>query len=143
MFRTGAFAPPFSLMTPSAFFWVAIGGATGSCLRFATGQLMLKAWGPGFPWGTLTVNLLGSLLAGLLATFTARLGVIHKDLFPALMTGILGGFTTYSAFNTESVKMLSGPEPFKGMAYLAATLAGCLLMGFAGVLAGKTLGGGL
>ncbi len=76
---------------------VALGGATGSVLRYAVGVYAATAFGTAFPWGTLAVNVVGSAAIGLLG----GLGVAG-DLRLLLITGVLGGFTTFSAFSLET-----------------------------------------
>ncbi len=82
------------------FLLVALGGALGAVLRFGTGLAMLRLAGPGFPLGVLTVNILGSFLIGLFSVFAFHRGVQYLN--PFVMTGILGGFTTFSAFSLEA-----------------------------------------
>lgn len=83
--------------TPSAILLVALGGAIGSVLRYAVSLVALALLGAGFPWGTLAVNILGSGVIGALAAHgldgQARL---------LLVPGLLGGFTTFSAFSLEA-----------------------------------------
>ena len=76
---------------------VALGGALGSVLRYGVGVYATAALGGGFPWGTLAVNIIGSASIGLLG----GLGV-SGDLRLLLVTGVLGGFTTFSAFSLET-----------------------------------------
>lgn len=82
------------------FFHVALGGAIGAMLRFAVGLGALRFAAPGFPVGVLLVNVLGSFLMGLFAVYAFQRGVQHLN--PFVMTGVLGGFTTFSAFSLEA-----------------------------------------
>ncbi len=82
------------------FVHVALGGAVGAMFRFGTGLALLRVAGPGFPVGVLAVNIVGSFLMGLFAVYA-----FHKDmqhLNPLVMTGVFGGFTTFSAFSLEA-----------------------------------------
>ena len=82
---------------------VALGGAIGASARYLTSIAAMRVMGPGFPWGTLAVNVLGSALMGVLVVVLA-----HKDatrLAPFLMTGFLGGFTTFSAFSLDTLTL--------------------------------------
>jgi len=80
---------------------VACGGAIGASLRFLTGVGVARVFGvSGFPLGILTVNILGSALMGMLLVLLAQKGQTHLN--PFLMTGVLGGFTTFSAFSLEA-----------------------------------------
>jgi CrcB protein len=107
------------------FLLVALGGALGSTARYAVALLFAGAT---FPIWTLTVNLLGSLLIGLTMELVAA-----TDLRLFLVTGILGGFTTYSAFNQETLQMLRSGAWGIAFVNAAGTLFGCLVAGFAGV----------
>lgn len=79
---------------------VALGGAIGASLRYLTFAGAMRIMGPGFPWGTLTVNVVGSFLMGLVFVLLAEKDVMRFA--PFLMTGILGGFTTFSAFSLDA-----------------------------------------
>ena len=82
---------------------VALGGALGSLARYGVGLAAARWLGLGFPWGTLTVNIIGGLAMGLLA---ARTGPGDEALRLLLGVGLLGGFTTFSAFSLETVRLL-------------------------------------
>jgi len=114
---------------------VALGGAVGSLARYSTYRLWPVAAG-GWPMATIAVNLLGSFAIGLLYMYiVARgIGADHARLF--WMTGVLGGFTTYSAFALESA--LLGFSAL-GIVYMAATIFGCLASAFAGLKMGAFL----
>jgi CrcB protein len=111
---------------------VMLGGALGAGARHLAGVAQLRWLGPGFPWATLFVNLLGSLLMGLLAGWLVRAGGSEQArLF--LAVGILGGFTTFSAFSLELGLMLQRGELAPAMAYMLASVIGGLLLLFAGL----------
>ena len=82
---------------------VALGGALGASARYLVGLGTLRLIGPGFPWGTLTVNVVGSFAMGLLVVVLAE--VWGNRFAPLLMTGLLGGFTTFSAFSLDAVAL--------------------------------------
>ena len=108
----------------SAVIWVALGGAFGSVLRYLSG-LLVSQYTAGY-WGTLLVNLLGSLLIGIAAAyFSSRTDSPLLRL--ALMTGILGGFTTLSAFSLELWQMLTTERLLQAGLYMLATLVGAVL----------------
>lgn len=86
------------------FLHVALGGAIGSMMRFGAGVAMQRLTGPGFPLPILSVNILGSFLMGLFVVFSFQRGL--EQLNPFVMTGILGGFTTFSAFSLEAFTLL-------------------------------------
>ncbi|MGQ0622742.1 MAG: fluoride efflux transporter CrcB [Panacagrimonas sp.] len=107
-------------MTPSIALAVAVGGAVGSLARYGVGQAA-RAFAPGWPWGTLLVNVLGSFAIGLLfAWFAARPAAEWLRL--GLITGVLGGFTTFSAFSIETLELLRSDGSGAAIAYIAATL---------------------
>ncbi|MBM1633525.1 fluoride efflux transporter CrcB [Sulfitobacter mediterraneus] len=84
---------------------VALGGAVGAALRYLSGVAMMRLTGPQeFPLAILTVNVLGSFLMGVFVVVAAHRGLTH--LSPLVMTGLLGGFTTFSAFSLETVTLM-------------------------------------
>lgn len=88
-------------------FLVAMGGATGAVMRYLLGAQALRAFGNGWPYGTLLVNVLGGLLMGALAaTLTARGGPDQEKWRLLLGVGVLGGFTTFSAYSLEIAMMI-------------------------------------
>ncbi len=102
--------------------WVALGGAIGSALRYLTNLAAMRLIGAGFPWGTATVNVLGSFVMGLLAVMLLeRTG--NARLSPFLMTGILGGFTTFSAFSLEAVRLVEAGRSVSAIYYIAGSVA--------------------
>lgn len=112
---------------------VMAGGALGAGARFLTGRATLAWWGPDYPYGTLAANLLGGLLMGLLAGLLPRLasGVENLRLFCAV--GVLGGFTTFSAFSLEVVTLLERNDLGTACAYMLLSVAGSLLALWAGL----------
>ena len=92
---------------------VALGGAMGSVARFWLTSAMTALTGPRFPWGTLLINVLGSfrdriLVAGV-TLIPSRVGV-HPDIRIFLMTGVCGGFTTFSAFSLQTLELSASPR---------------------------------
>jgi CrcB protein len=102
---------------------VALGGAIGSVARYGVGYAAARVFGLAFPWGTLIVNILGGLAMGLLV---ARVGPEQENLRLLLGVGLLGGFTTFSAFSLETVRLL---EHQPGMAMSYALLSVLLSVG--------------
>jgi len=97
---------------------VALGGALGSVARYGAGVLAARWLGLAFPWGTLAVNIAGGLAMGVLA---ARIGPEQEGARLLLGVGLLGGFTTFSAFSLETVRLMQH-EPVLAMVYAAASL---------------------
>ena len=112
--------------------YVLIGGAAGAGLRYETGRLALARLGPGFPWGTLAVNLAGGLAMGLLAGAMVEQGRADRPLWLLLGVGVLGGFTTFSAFSLDMFAMLERGQAGLALGYAAASVAGALALLCAG-----------
>ncbi|MCB1568414.1 MAG: fluoride efflux transporter CrcB [Xanthomonadales bacterium] len=120
---------------------VGVGGALGSIGRFLTSEWMTKLAGRGFPWGTLTVNLLGSLLAGLLFAWLAGREGAAAWLRMLLMVGVLGGFTTWSSFALETLLLGRGSGVGLAGAYVLSSLLGGLVLVWFGFRLGMGLRG--
>ncbi|WP_095587581.1 fluoride efflux transporter CrcB [Actibacterium ureilyticum] len=99
---------------------VALGGAIGAMGRYLTGVAAVRLMGHGFPWGTLVVNVVGSFLMGVLVVVLARKG--GNDLAPLLMTGLLGGFTTFSAFSLDVLTLYERGQAGLAFGYAAASV---------------------
>jgi CrcB protein len=109
-------------MGVAAILWVAFGGAIGAAGRYAVVQWAVNRWGLAFPWGTLAVNVTGSLAIGFLAALlSARTTDPALRLF--LITGILGGYTTFSAFSLETLALMTSERWLATAAYVAGSVA--------------------
>ena len=97
---------------------VALGGAVGSIGRY----LVSKWLESGFPWGTLTMNIIGSLLIGLLTGLVAK-GTLTPEMKLLLVTGFCGGFTTFSTFANESFSMMKAGDAVLASVYIGASVA--------------------
>jgi CrcB protein len=117
--------------------WVCLGGAFGTGCRYLLAGAMIRAFGPGFPSGTLAVNLLGSFVAGALTQAGPWLGPPDGELRLALTIGVLGGFTTYSAFNSETLILAQRGAFGTAALYGSVTVVGCLITGLLGIAVGK------
>ena len=118
--------------------WVALGGALGSCGRYGF-SVLLNTKAASFPYGTFTVNLLGSLALGLLMAASFWDGDKNLGVKLFLTTGLMGGFTTYSAFSFETMSLLRQGQLVTGFGYLGATLLVCLLASFLGFWLGRQI----
>lgn len=115
---------------------VALGGALGSAARFKLGELILLSY-PGwkFPVGTLIVNVVGCLIIGILAGLSERHGIISTEVKLFLFTGILGGFTTFSAFGLETFNLLKRGEVLVAGSYIGFSI----IIGILAVYLGFTI----
>lgn len=123
------------------FLWICLGGALGTGARYLLSGWVLRMTGPGFPYGTLAVNVIGSFLLCLLMQIGLSTDAIPPTLRVVLATGVMGGFTTYSAFNYETLRILQEDAWLLGFVNMGAMLVSCLLAGYLGFVAGKLLGG--
>lgn len=102
---------------------VAAGGAIGSAMRFLVGHWTLKLFGPAFPWGTLAVNVSGAFVMGIGATVLLERAPGGFALWPPfLMAGVLGGFTTFSAFSLDVLLLIEKGKTGLALAYVAASV---------------------
>ncbi|MGP1283346.1 MAG: fluoride efflux transporter CrcB [Parasphingopyxis sp.] len=114
-------------------FLVMAGGAIGAGLRFLLGRFALHQFGPGFPWGTLGANILGGLAMGVLAGLLARFGGGGEGWRLFIGVGILGGFTTFSAFSLETANMIERGALGVAAGYAAVSVIGSVAALFAGL----------
>jgi CrcB protein len=111
---------------------VMIGGAIGAVLRYEVGRVALHRMGTGFPWGTLIVNLAGGLLMGALAGFIFGRNPSDQGLWMFAAVGVLGGFTTFSAFSFDMFAMVEQGRLGLAAFYAAGSVAGSLGLLFVG-----------
>jgi CrcB protein len=117
---------------------VALGGAIGASLRYLGGVAVLRFAGVGdFPVAVMGINILGSFLMGVFVVMAAQKGLMH--LSPFVMTGILGGFTTFSAFSLEAVTLMERGQIGSAALYVTLSVALSIL----GLMAGLLLARGI
>lgn len=116
------------------FLQVALGGALGASARYGVNILASRLM-PGLPLGTLTVNIVGCLVMGLLAATLALKGGQH--LAPFLLTGVLGGFTTFSAFALDTMVLWERGDQGMALAYVAASVCVSIIAVIAGLAIGR------
>jgi len=121
--------------------WICLGGAIGTGARYLLSGWLLRVLGPEFPYGTLAVNALGSFLLGVLMQVALSTESFPPTLRLTLATGVMGGFTTYSTFNYETLQLFQEGAWLLGFANLGITVAGCLAAGVLGLVAGRLLVG--
>jgi len=119
---------------------VMVGGAIGAGFRYHLSRVALQFMGPGFPWGTWIANLLGGLLMGVLAGTLAREIDGGEPLRLLLGVGVLGGFTTFSAFSLETYNMLVRGDYMMAVAYAISSVTGAIILLFLGILLTRVLG---
>jgi CrcB protein len=125
--------------TTATWLAVAAGGALGSVARFWLTVVMAQLTGLRFPWGTLLINVLGSVVIGWVAALTLtpeRIG-IHPDLRIFLMVGICGGFTTFSAFSLQTLELLQNGNAWPAAGYVVGSVLFCVGAVWCGWLIGK------
>jgi CrcB protein len=102
------------------------GGAVGAALRYHLGRLAGHMFGMGWPWGTLLANIFGGLAMGVLVGCLARMASGGEQVRLLLAVGVLGGFTTFSAFSLETVMMLERGETGPALLYILVSVAGAI-----------------
>ncbi len=122
-----------------SFLWVALGGAIGSVLRFGVNLATPRLLGNDFPWATLTVNVVGSFLMGLLSAVLVDKFMDQPDLRLFLTTGVLGGFTTFSAFTLDVFGLIQRGENSVALVYAIASVMLSILAVFGGFMVARTL----
>jgi CrcB protein len=115
---------------------VAAGGALGASARYLSGVAVVRLVGHGFPWGTFFVNVVGSFLMGVIVVMLARKG---NDLAPFLMTGLLGGFTTFSAFSLDAFTLYERGQFSAAVLYVLGSVVLSIMAIIAGILVTRTV----
>jgi len=122
------------------FLWIALGGAAGAVCRYGLTETIQKWLGTGFAWGTITVNLLGSFLIGLMFHAIATTGHLPHEVRFVVVVGFLGAFTTFSTFSLENVNFIRDGQYTTAALYIVlSTLPGVALC-FAGMKTAHWLG---
>lgn len=124
-----------------AYLAVGIGSALGGMGRFWLAGIISQRWGDSFPWGTILVNISGSFAIGLLASFTSTEGRLPPRLSPIavqfFMVGICGGYTTFSSFSLQTLKLIQAGSLSHAGANIALSVIACLVAVWAGYLVGQ------
>ena len=119
--------------------WICLGSAVGGGARYLLSGWLLKLFGPAFPYGTLTVNVLGSFLIGGLMYAGMEAAALSTTLRLALTTGVMGGFTTYSTFSYETLRFFQDGRWGIAVANVLVHVFGCLLACLLGWLGARSL----
>ncbi|TNF97939.1 MAG: fluoride efflux transporter CrcB [Gammaproteobacteria bacterium] len=118
---------------------IAGGGAIGALMRFYASTGVYALFGRGFPYGTLFVNVVGSLLMGILYILFLERMQVGPEVRSALLIGVLGAFTTFSTFSMETLALLENGEVMKASINIVLSVALCILAAWLGVIAGRQL----
>ncbi|MCP4185421.1 MAG: fluoride efflux transporter CrcB [Hyphomicrobiales bacterium] len=113
---------------------VSLGGAIGAGLRFMVGNVAIRFFGVSFPWATLIVNVAGSLLMGILIGVLVRRTGTPNEVRIFLATGLLGGFTTFSAFSLDAINLWQRGESTIAAGYVLASVILSLFALFVGLI---------
>ena len=124
-------------MTQLAF--IAAGGATGALMRYWMSNGIYALLGRGFPYGTLTVNVTGSLLMGFIYVFMIERMDVGVEWRAALMIGLLGAFTTFSTFSIETLNLLESGEQLKAAMNILLSVTLCILGCWLGMVVGRNV----
>lgn len=115
---------------------IAVGGGLGSVLRYVVAVLVTTQAGPGFPWATLLINVTGSLAIGAIAELTQTRGIAASNAVRLFwMVGVLGGYTTFSTFSLDAVRLAADRAPLLAISYVCASA----LLGITAAVAGMAL----
>ena len=118
---------------------IAAGGAVGALLRYWTSTAVHSRLGMAFPYGTLVVNVLGSLLMGFLYVWLIDRMAAGPALRAFLLIGVLGAFTTFSTFSMETLNLMEAGHPGKALANVLVSVIVCVTAAWLGVLAARQL----
>lgn len=123
------------------YIWVAIGGALGTTGRFWLSGVVARLIGETFPWGTLLINVTGSLVIGFFATLTGPDGrvFVGSTARQFVIIGICGGYTTFSSFSLQTLNLMNDSEWFYAGANILLSVVLCLIGAWAGYMLATTL----
>ena len=119
--------------------YIAAGGALGAMMRYGVSNGVHMLFGRDFPYGTLTVNVLGSLLIGLLYILLIERYSLGPQVRAILIIGVLGAFTTFSTFSLETYNLIENGEFLKAILNVLLSVTLCLIAAWAGVMIGRQL----
>lgn len=118
---------------------IAVGGILGCWARYGMTELVQGVWGRDFPYATLSINVLGSFLMGFLFVATLERWSVSPELRVGVLTGFLGGFTTFSTFSMESILLIEQGEGAKAVLYMISSVVAGFLAAFGGAYIARNL----
>lgn len=118
---------------------IAMGGAIGAVLRYVMANNIYTLFGRAFPWGTLFVNVFGSLLMGFLYVMFVERMLVSSEIRSLVLIGLLGAFTTYSTFSIETLNLIESGELMRAGANIIASVTACLIACWLGLLVGRQI----
>lgn len=127
------------MMSLIQFIWIAIGGAVGAMLRYTVSMSVQQLTTRDFPYGTLVVNVLGSLLIGIFAVLLLEKTAQAAHWRALIIIGGLGAFTTFSTFSYDTIALLSNGAILRASVNVISHIAGCLLATWTGLAIGRLL----
>jgi CrcB protein len=106
--------------------FIALGGAGGALARHWLANLVHDSVGGKLPWGTISVNLLGSFAIGVLYVVIVERGMVHPDWRSVTIVGFLGAFTTFSTFSLETITLMENGQPLQALSYVLLSVVACV-----------------
>jgi CrcB protein len=122
------------------FLLIGVGAVLGANLRYWVTNVFVQRFGVAFPYGTLFINITGSFLLGLVLTLIANRLVVDPGFRLAIGTGFMGAYTTFSTFSVDTVTLLEQGDILLAAGYSAASLLGCILGAYVGIVLGRIIG---
>jgi len=119
--------------------FIAAGGATGALMRYWLSNGIYALLGRGFPYGTLTVNMIGSLFMGFIYVFMIERMDVSVEWRAGLMIGLLGAFTTFSTFSIETLNLIESGEQMKAAMNILLSVTLCILGCWLGMVVGRNV----
>jgi CrcB protein len=125
------------------YLWIAIGSALGGMARYACSRAVAVRYGETFPWGTLTVNVIGSVVIGFVAAVSAPEGriIVSPTARNFLMVGLCGGFTTFSSFSLQTLELIRNRDFGEAFGNILLSVAACMAAVAIGYIGGLAVGG--